>query len=88
MKIILFVAAMVWPWQAAAFCDPPVPPPPTDLEMAKEFRDEFKFEFEQYFQDAQEYLRCIEQERTDVLAEIQNTIDRYNRFLTDSQARK
>lgn len=52
--------------------------------MAREFRDEFRAEFEQYFTDAQAYLLCLEAERTDVMAELRFTAERYERLLHDS----
>jgi len=86
MRSVFLIWMVLWPVQARAFCDPPIAPAPTSLETAKEFRAEFQQEFEQYFRDAEEYLRCLDQERADVLGEIKNTVVRYQRFLQDSKA--
>ena len=86
MRSVLLILTVLWPLQAGAFCDPPIAPAPTSLETAKEFRAEFQQEFEQYFRDAEKYLRCLDQERSDVLGEIRQTVVRYQRFLHDSEA--
>jgi hypothetical protein len=85
MRSIGLIFMLFLPAQANAFCDPPLAPPPTSLENAKEYREVFRQEFEQYFQDAEEYMRCLDRERADVLAEIRDTVGRYQRFLEDSK---
>lgn len=67
-----------------AFCDPPVAPPRTSADVAREYQEEFRQEFEYYFSDAQRYMRCLELERTNVMDDIQDTAERYDRFLKDS----
>lgn len=73
------------PVKAAAFCTPPVAPPLTSEALAKEFRNEFRHDLEQYFSDAQGYLICLEEERAEVMVEVRETAARYERFLNDSQ---
>lgn len=82
MILALMLAA---PFPAMAFCDPPVAPPLTSEDLAREFREEFRQDFEKYFSDAQTYLRCLEDERAEVMAEISETAARYDRFIKDSQ---
>lgn len=74
---------------AARFCKrilrPPIAPPLTSEDLAREFRVEFKEDFESYFSDAQTYLRCLDDERQEVMEELNATIIRYDRFLNDSK---
>ncbi len=87
-QFIAILAASVLtslPQISSAFCSPPVAPPLTSEALAKEFRDEFRQDFEQYFSDAQGYLRCLEEERAEVMVEVRETADRYQRFLNDAQ---
>ena len=67
----------------AEWCDPPVAPPPTAIDVAREFRQEFKEEFDTYFREASRYTTCLEQERIRIIAEMQITTQRYDRFLRD-----
>lgn len=67
----------------AEWCEPPVAPELTSAELAQEFRDEFNEEFNSYFRDATTYLACLDTERGRVFEEIQITVERYDRFLTD-----
>lgn len=69
----------------AEWCDPPIAPQLTDMELAKEFRDEFYDEFNQYFRDASQYTACLDAERARVWEEMRITGQRYERFLTDSK---
>lgn len=73
------------PSPVAAFCDPPIAPAPTSLELAKEYREEFKLEFETYFSDAQTYFSCSEAERAEIMREVGQTVKRYERLLRDSE---
>lgn len=68
----------------AEWCDPPIAPDPTTLELARDFREEFKAEFDQYFKDASLYTACLDAERVRIFEEMQNTVLRYDKFLTDS----
>lgn len=67
----------------AEWCEPPSAPTPTSAELAREFRDEFKGEFEKYFSEASAYVACLDTERTRALNEIGYTAQRYERFLSD-----
>ena len=90
--MIIVVLSIILPDQVTAqtssaiarWCEPPVTPAITTLELAREFREEFKSEFEQYFLDASRYTTCLDAERTRIFAEMQNTANRYERFLDDS----
>ena len=86
MAKLCLIFLLPWPVPALAFCDPPIAPAPTSVAVAREYRDEFSQEFEVYFRQAEEYLRCLDQERADVLTEIRDTVARYQRFLHDSKA--
>lgn len=79
------IVAICLPNVAFTFCDPPIAPALTSEDLAREFREEFRQDFEQYFSDAQTYMRCLEEERSEVMAEINETAARYDRFLKDSQ---
>ncbi|WP_371171622.1 hypothetical protein [Aliiroseovarius sp. 2305UL8-7] len=79
------ILAAVLPSVGLAFCNPPIAPALTSEELAREFRAEFRHDFEQYFSDAQEYLQCLDEERSEVMTEISETAARYDRFLKDSQ---
>lgn len=68
----------------AEWCDPPIAPMLTTLKLAQDFREEFKAEFEQYFRDASAYTACLDAERVRIFDEMQNTANRYDRFLSDS----
>ncbi|MEO1307297.1 MAG: hypothetical protein AAFV38_05035 [Pseudomonadota bacterium] len=81
--VLLLLIATALP--AAAFCEAPAPPPLTSEALAREYRDELKAEFEKYFSDAQSYLRCSEDERRAVLETLEDTAQRYDRFLGESQ---
>ena len=69
----------------AEWCDPPITPMLTTPELAKEFREEFKGEFDQYFRAASEYAACLDTERARIFEEMQFTAQRYERFLNDSE---
>ena len=87
MKSLLIVAMLAVVSPAAAFaewCDPPIAPTPTTSELAHDFREEFKDEFDQYFRDASLYTACLDAERVRVFQEMQITTQRYERFLNDS----
>ncbi|MEP3329256.1 hypothetical protein [Sedimentitalea sp.] len=71
---------------SAQWCDPPVAPELTTIELAKDFREEFKAEFTQYFRDASQYTACLDAERTRIWEEMQFTAQRYERFLNDSKS--
>jgi hypothetical protein len=82
---ILALLAVVSPAAAfAEWCDPPIAPAPTTVELAHNFREEFKDEFDQYFRDASLYTACLDAERVRVFQEMQITTQRYERFLNDS----
>jgi hypothetical protein len=81
----MFALGLVCPARAfAEWCDPPIAPALTTLELAQDFREEFKGEFDQYFLDASRYTACLDAERVRIFAEMQNTTLRYGRFLNDS----
>jgi len=83
--VILAMLAVVSPAAAfAEWCDPPIAPTPTTPELAHDFREEFKDEFDQYFRDASLYTACLDAERVRVFQEMQITTQRYERFLNDS----
>lgn len=84
-SLAVLLCLVTVPGVALAFCDPPIAPALTSEDLAREFRDEFRQDFEQYFRDAQSYMRCLEKERTEVMAEINETAARYDRFIKDSQ---
>lgn len=68
----------------AEWCAPPIAPMLTTKALAQEFREEFKAEFDAYFRDASAYTACLDAERVRIFAEMQNTAQRYERFLNDS----
>jgi hypothetical protein len=68
----------------ADWCDPPIAPAPTTTELAHDFREEFKDEFDRYFRDASLYTACLDAERVRVFQEMQITTQGYERFLNDS----
>lgn len=72
----------------AEWCDPPIAPTPTTPELARDFREEFKDEFDLYFRDASAYTACLDAERQRIFLEMQNTAQRYERFLSDSASWK
>ena len=78
-------AFCAFPFAAQAFCDPPVPPTPTSETLAREYEAEFKQDFERYFSDATSYFRCLDEERGRVMVEVEETANRYDRFLTDAE---
>lgn len=84
MIVALIIAAFL-PHAASAFCDPPIAPALTTEALAREYRDEFRQDFEQYFSDAQTYMRCLDEERSEVMLEISDVAARYDRFLRDSE---
>lgn len=82
---ILTLLALVSPGAAfAEWCDPPIAPTPTTPGLARDFREEFKDEFDQYFRDTSAYVACLDAERQRIFLEMQNTTQRYERFLNDS----
>lgn len=83
--LILAMLAVIRPGTAfAEWCDPPIAPIPTTPELAHDFREEFKDEFDQYFRDASLYTACLDAERVRIFQEMENTALRYERFLNDS----
>lgn len=82
---LIIVAALTLPQSAIAYCDPPIAPPMTSEDLAREYREEFKQDFEVYFLEAQSYLRCFDEERGQVMRELSETAVRYERFLNDSR---
>ena len=81
---VLSFILSVLPGAALAFCDPPLPPALTNETLAREYEAEFKQDFERYFSDANAYFRCLDQERGRVMVEVEETANRYDRFLTDA----
>lgn len=90
MAFVLFAlcGAVLLPSAAFAYCDPPIAPAMTSEALAREYRDEFQHDFELYFYAAEDYLRCLEIKRTEVIAEISETVSRYERFMKDSRTWK
>ena len=82
--IVAAIAAFGPGVATAEWCDPPIVPELTTPELAQEYREEFKDEFDQYFRDASRYTACLDAERTRIWEEMQITAQRYNRFLKDS----
>jgi hypothetical protein len=83
--LILAVLGLVSPGAAfAEWCDPPIAPTPTMSELAHDFREEFKDEFDRYFRDASLYTACLDAERVRVFQKMQITTQRYEQFLNDS----
>lgn len=80
-QILSMLFAFLAPTLAVAFCDPPFPPDLTSEAIAREFREEFRSEFEAYFSDVQAYIGCVDEERARVMAEADETVRRYERFL-------
>lgn len=68
----------------AEWCDPPIPPAPTSEALAREFREEFNDQFDQYFRAASRYTTCLDSERGRVVEEMRETALRYERLLDDS----
>ena len=86
LRVIIAALAISRPGVVAAeWCDPPVAPELTTIELAKDFREEFKAEFTQYFREASQYTACLDAERTRIWEEMQFTAQRYERFLNDSK---
>ena len=83
--LILTMPAVFSPGAALAeWCNPPIAPAPTTAELAHDFREEFKDEFDWYFRDASLYTACLDAERVRVFQEVQITTQRYGQFLNDS----
>lgn len=83
-SVLTLAAMLLVPSGAAAqWCDPPIPPLPTSENVAREFREEFKAQFDRYFSEASRYTTCLEDERTRVIEEMRETAGRYERFLKD-----
>ena len=86
LPLIIAALTIFGPGMASAeWCDPPIAPELTSIELAKDFRDEFKAEFTQYFRDASQYTACLDAERARIWEEMQFTAQRYERFLNDSK---
>lgn len=83
MRVYLAIVIILIPCIGSAFCLPPNAPPLTSEETARDYREEFKTEFEVYFRDAQDYVRCLDEERARTIQELTETADRYGRFLDD-----
>ena len=83
--ILCAIIAGFVPGTALAFCTPPMPPAPTSEALAREFEPEFRQDFERYFTASTVYFRCLDDERRRVMAEIEDTAQRYDRFLTDAE---
>ena len=83
--ILCAIIAGFVPGTALAFCTPPMPPALTSGALAREFEPEFRQNFEGYFIASTAYFRCLDDERRRVMAEIEDTAQRYDRFLTDAE---
>lgn len=70
---------------SAEWCDPPTAPALTTTELAKDFRAEFTAEFDDYFRAASRYAACLDAERVRIFDEMRFTVERYERFLADSE---
>ncbi len=89
MKPLFVIAVLTFVGPAyaqAEWCDPPIAPQLTDAELAKEYRKEFKAEFDQYFRDASLYTACLDAERERIFEEMNITAQRYERFLNDAES--
>lgn len=65
------------------WCDPPIPPYEYSAEEHVEFRDEIKIEFEEYMTSLENYLECMNRERTRAMNEGREQAQRYGTFLND-----
>ena len=66
------------------YCLPPVRPMlPTSGEIIREFTKELGAEFNEYFDRAQAYLRCLAAAQEATYRDVQAAIDDYNRMIRD-----
>ena len=66
----------------AQACFPPARPfVPSDPADARRFADLIRQDFETYLADVQAYFRCLDEERTRVIAEAREVTEEYGRFL-------
>ncbi len=66
----------------AAPCNPPtVPFVPSDNSPRREFAELIKRDFEAYFEDVQDYFRCLNEEYARAFEEAQNASRHYAQFL-------
>jgi hypothetical protein len=75
---LILAAGPIW-------CTPPDPPYlPTDDGDLEEWREVIKDEFNMYFKDSEDYVRCLDRERARVLQEMGQQAHRMNDFLDQS----
>lgn len=68
--------------EGAEFCFPPaVPSVPTSSEHVHLYSDLLKRDFEDYFANVEDYIRCLDWERNRAFEEARNAAQTYGRLL-------
>jgi hypothetical protein len=78
---ITFFALTVTSASAETCLSPPRPFAPTDLALAREFRDLIVEDYENYLSDITPYFRCLDEERARAFAESAEVAQEYGRFI-------
>ena len=80
-QAILMVACLAGEAFATSCLPPPRPFVPSDSEVARDYADLIRSDFELYIQDIQSYFRCLEVERARAFEEAREVSQDYVRFL-------
>jgi hypothetical protein len=80
-----WAALAILSWGSASFagsCLPPVPPwMPTDPDDVRAYANLLRRDAEAYFDDAEQYFRCQDQERREVFEQVRAVSEDYARVL-------
>ena len=78
---IALMAVMAGAAHAASCVAPLRPFVPNDPEVAQDYADIIRRDFELYIRDIQSYFRCLEEERARAFEEAREVSEKYGRFL-------
>jgi len=80
----ILLMALLLPTVTNAMCFAPTRPyVPTDPVVAVAYGDLIKADFETYFREAQEYFRCVDEERARTFADARAVSESYAKFLQE-----
>lgn len=80
-QVILLLLVMSSGAQAETCAAPPRPFVPSDPQVARDYADILRSDFELYIRDIQRYFRCLEDERARAFAEAREVSQEYGWFL-------
>ena len=79
-QAIVLLALFCGPTVAESCLTPPRPFVPSDLQVARDYADIIRSDFELYIRDIQNYFRCLDDERARAFEEAGEVSEEYGRF--------